>query len=201
MRSYGETRCIDQMRPKTQMKMKDTKKHRAIHCMNCRTGCRSSEKIWSMTVALTPKDRDSARSSHELPLESRANVETGSGKHSVYTHFPKDPFCLKTKITSRRRAGTDVLRADKFGDLITADHKILSEGIESRDTHRYAVVVQDWATKRLQSYPCKTKTYQETQKSPMKFLEQDLTYQLQGHCQESRVIAHHLLQARLRRLQ
>ena len=40
-----------------------------------------------------PKDRDTASSSHELPLESRAKVEPGSGKHSVYTHFPKDPNC------------------------------------------------------------------------------------------------------------
>ena len=62
-------------------------------------------------------------------------------------------------------------RAEYFGDLITADHKILSEGSESRNTHRYAVVVQDLATQWFRSYPCQTKTSQETQKSPMKFLE------------------------------
>ena len=28
-----------------------------------------------------------------------------------------------------------------FGDLIKADHKVLSEGCESRNNHRYAVVV------------------------------------------------------------
>ena len=47
-----------------------------------------------------PKDRDTASSSHELPMESRAKVEPGSGKHSVCTHFPKDPncdICLKNK--------------------------------------------------------------------------------------------------------
>ena len=32
------------------------------------------------------------------------------------------------------------------GDSITADHKILGEGCESRNNHRYAVVVQDLAT-------------------------------------------------------
>ena len=112
-----------------------------------------------------------------LPMEPRAKVEPRSGKHSVYTHFPKDPhceICLKTKITRasyRRRAGTVVPRAEHFGDLITVDHKILSEGSESRNNHRYAVVVQDLATQWLQSYPCKTKTSQETQKSLMKFLE------------------------------
>ena len=33
------------------------------------------------------------------------------------------------------------------------------------------MVVQDLATQWLQSYPCNTKSSQETQKSPMKFLE------------------------------
>ena len=33
--------------------------------------------------------QDTASSSHELSMESRAKVELGSGKHSVYTHFPK----------------------------------------------------------------------------------------------------------------
>ena len=62
-------------------------------------------------------------------------------------------------------------RADNFGDLMTADHKILSEGSESRNNHRYAVAVQDLATPWIQSHPCKTKTSQETQRSLQKFLE------------------------------
>ena len=116
-------------------------------------------------------------SSHEPPMEPRAYVEPSSGKHSVFTHFPKDPnceMCLKTKITEascRRRADTVVPRAEHFGDLIGADHKVLSEESEARNNHRYAVVVQDLATQLLQSYPCKTKTSQETQKILMKVLE------------------------------
>ena len=58
-----------------------------------------------------------------------------------------------------------------FGDLITADHKVLSDNCESRNNHRYAVVVQDLATQWIQAYPCKTKTSQETQRSLQKFLE------------------------------
>ena len=104
--------------------------------------------------------QNTSKSSHELPMGPRAKVEPGSGKHSVYTHFPKDPncdICLKTKITRascRRRTGTVVSRAEQFGDLITANHKVLSEESESRNSHRYAVVVQDLATQWLQSYPC-----------------------------------------------
>ena len=53
-----------------------------------------------------------------------------------------------TKITRapcRRRTGEAIPRAGSFGDLITADHKVLSEGSESRNNHRYAAVVQDLA--------------------------------------------------------
>ena len=115
--------------------------------------------------------QDTSKSSHELPMEPRAKVELGSGNHIVYTHFPKDPncdICLRTKIaraSCRRRAGTVVPRAENFGDLITADHKILSEGSESRNNHRYALVVQDLATQWLQPCPCETKTSQETRRA------------------------------------
>ena len=64
-----------------------------------------------------------------------------------------------------------VPRAVNFGDLMTADHKVLSDNCESRNNHRYAVVVQDLATQWIQAYPCKNKTSQETQRSLQKFLE------------------------------
>ena len=44
-------------------------------------------------------------------------------------------------------------------------------GCESRNKHRFVVVVQDLATQWIQAYPCKTKTSQETQRSLQKFLE------------------------------
>ena len=101
------------------------------------------------------RSQDTSKSSHELPMEPRAYVEPGSGKHSVFTHFPNDPncdICLTTKITRascRRRAGTVVPRAEHFGHLIPADQKVLCEESESRNNHRYAVVVQDLATQWL----------------------------------------------------
>ena len=58
-------------------------------------------------------------------------------------------------------------------NLITTDHKVLSEGCESRNNHRYATVVQDLATQWIQAYPCKTTTSQETLRSLQKFLEPD----------------------------
>ena len=118
-----------------------------------------------------------ASSSHEASLEPIFKRREDLCKHSVYTHFPKDrncEICQRTKITRapcRRRTGRVEPRAEKFGDLITADRKVLSEGCESRNNHRYAVVVQDLATQWIQSYPCKTKTSQETERSLQKFLE------------------------------
>ena len=127
-----------------------------------------------------PEHRDShSSSSHEVSLEPTSTRSEDLGKHSVYTHFPKDrncEICQRTKFTRapcRRRNGGAVPRAEHFGDLITADHKVLSASCESRNNHRYAIVVQDLATQWIQSYPCRIKTSQETQRSLQKFLEPD----------------------------
>ena len=118
-----------------------------------------------------PEHGDShASSSHEVSKEPKF-------KSSVLIHFPKDrncEICQQTKITRapcRRRSGGAVPRAENVGDLTTADHKVLSENCESRNNHRYAVVVQDLATQWIQSYPCKNKTSQEKQRSLQKFRE------------------------------
>ena len=69
-------------------------------------------------------------------------------------------------LTSAKKQQRSILRTEKYGDLTTAEHKILNEGRESRNSHRYAVVVQVLAT---QWNPCKTKTSQETEKNSRKF--------------------------------
>ena len=106
--------------------------------------------------------------SHEASLEPTTKRREDLVKHSVYTHFPKDrncEICKTTKITRapcRRRNGEAVPRAEKFGDLITSDHKVLSDNCESRNNHRFAVVVQDLATQWIQAYPCtKTKLHKK----------------------------------------
>ena len=99
-----------------------------------------------------------ASSSHEVSLELIFKRREDLGDHSVYTHFTQDrncEICKRTKITRapcRRRNAEAVPRAVNFGDLITADHKVLSENCESRNNHRYAIVVQDLATQWIQAY-------------------------------------------------
>ena len=66
-------------------------------------------------------------------------------------------------------------RAEHFGDLIAADHEVLSEESESRNNHRYAVAVQDLATQWIQPYKCKSESSHETQKNLTKFLEPTYT--------------------------
>ena len=91
-----------------------------------------------------------------LLMESRAKVEPGSGMHSVHTHFPKDPQ-LRYLLEDENNEGFL--------------QKMYWHSRAQSGKYRDAVVVQDLATQWLQSYPCKTKTSQETQKSLMKFLE------------------------------
>ena len=98
-------------------------------------------------------------------------------KHSILTHFTKDrncKVCNRTKIATapcRKRTGTAIPRAENFGDLMTANHKVLSDGSESRNNRRYSVVVQDLSTQWIQSFPRKTKTLHETERSSQKFVE------------------------------
>ena len=70
-----------------------------------------------------------AHISHDSDSERLSKV--ASRKHSIETHFPRDrncDICLRTKITRgpcRKRTGTVVPRAEKFGDLTTADETII----------------------------------------------------------------------------
>ena len=106
-----------------------------------------------------PAYRDApASSSREAASEPRGKVV--SGKHSIKTHFPKDrncDICIRTRkqgfLAEDALAEPYLVRI--FCDLITTDHKVPSEGCESRNNHRYVIVVQDLATQLIQSYRAK----------------------------------------------
>ena len=57
-----------------------------------------------------------------------------------------------TRFSCKERTGDAVPRAKKFGDLITADHKLVNEDGESRNNRGVAFVVQDLATQWIESY-------------------------------------------------
>ena len=141
--SFGETRCVKPQKSKTKIKNGESEEVQYIHIYishELRDWLQEfRENLVDESTSTEPWQnpeqgtQDTSKSSHELPMEPVAKVEPGSGKHSVYTRFPKDPncdICLKTKITWafwRRLAGTVVPRAELFGELITAGHKVLSE--------------------------------------------------------------------------
>ena len=135
MRSYGKTRCKHQQKPKTINKNEGREEVQSdlLHDLpdwpqEFKEHLVDESSFLEPRRNPAPKDQDTSSSSHELPMQ-RAKVELGSGKHCVFTHFPKNPncdICLKTKITRascRRRAGTVVPKAENVGDLITVDHK------------------------------------------------------------------------------
>ena len=119
--------------------MKTTKNYEVNYCKICRTGYRTSKRTWWIRVFDHINTLPALLMNHRWSCEQ---VALGPGKHSIFTHFQKDrncDICLRTRITRascRRLAGTVVPKAENFGDLITADHKVLSEGCESRHTRR-----------------------------------------------------------------
>ena len=116
--------------------MKATEKYKAIYSMTCRTGCRISEKFWSMKIVLWSQGETLRQRIETLPVlltnyqwshEQQWN-RVAVSMVSTRT-FPKNPncdICMKSKTTEascRRRAGTVLPRAENFGDMITADHR------------------------------------------------------------------------------
>ena len=59
---------------------------------------------------------------------------------------------------------------ERFGAVLTADHKVFDDEQESSLHHKYAVVVQDQPTHLIQSEPCKNKSAQEMQRCLGTFL-------------------------------
>ena len=94
------------------------------------------------------------------------------GKHNFFSHLPKDPnceVCRQMKITRAPWIRHRPQRAETFGCISSADHKILNEETESRFQHRYSVVVQDLAIQWIRSCPCKSKSAKETMSSLRRF--------------------------------
>ena len=96
----GDTYWPSQPKIQNQIKTKTTRQNGATRCvLTYRNGCKSSEE--NRVDDRVPEHRDShACSSHGLSLEPTRSADLG--KHSVYTHLPKDrncEICQRTKIT------------------------------------------------------------------------------------------------------
>ena len=104
--------------------------------------------VWLQPFTANVEDPEA----HLLARSSeRANSDSEGGASKVETL--KRKHCVDFRKNQKR----SIQRTEKYGDLTTAEHKILNEGRESRNNHRYGVVVQVLAT---QWNPCQTKTSQ-----------------------------------------
>ena len=131
--NHEQGRQANQTPPKTNKKETMIERGHQLFAVSGRASSEIPEWVQEIRENLVddevPEHRDShASSSHEVSLEPTFKRREDLGKHSVYSHFPKDrncEICQRTKITRapcRRRNGGAVPRAENFGDLITADH-------------------------------------------------------------------------------
>ena len=107
---------------------------------------------------------------HPHSIRSRISDDRGNEikESPCFYSLPKRPG-LRCLLENQNNKGS--LQKTHWRSSTRADHKVLNEGCESRDNHRYAVVVQDLATQWIKSHPCKTKSSHDTEKSLSKFLE------------------------------
>ena len=140
---------MSQQKPKTQTKMETKRLYGKNRCVICQNGYKKLRRILWMKVFQLIGTHPRVLFVNHLQSREEKLYRVGT---LIYTHFPKDRDCdiyMRTKITRppcRGRIGGAVLRAENFGDLMRADHKVLSDNCESRNNHRYAIVVQDLAT-------------------------------------------------------
>ena len=91
-------------------------------------------------------------------------------QEDLETHVPAHPFGRENSDSEGDASEVETQKR-KHSVKTHFPKDRICEGMKSRNNHQYAVVVQDHATQWIQSYPCKTKTSQETVKSPRKILE------------------------------
>ena len=122
----------------------------------------SQEFTENLVDERVPAHRDApASSSREPPVE--ISEKSGIGQ-AQYFSLPEGPKLRHLHEDNKgpfaeNALATDIPRAEIFGDLITADHKVLSEGCESRNNHRYAVVVQDFGNPVVTILPVQNKNF------------------------------------------
>ena len=126
---------------------------------------------WQVSGWRSFRIKRSTRKHLSRTASSGTSVQRGVGQARHFYTLPE-----KTEIAKSRRGPTlqgplaENARATKYiqqknCDIITADHRVVSEDCESRNIHRCADVEQDLATQWLQSCACETKSFQETEKS------------------------------------
>ena len=128
-----------------------------------------------------------------LPRTLQQNqLHTLHGESSIHSLIfligPNCEVCRRPKVTRApcKRNPDDradrIKIAERFGDMIAADHKVLDEEQESRLHHKCGVVAQDLATQWIQSNPWKTKSAEEIERSQRTFSNSEEKPQMCSGC-------------------
>ena len=88
----------------------------------------------------------------------RLGTDSKSGRKNKKHNFSLASKCRDCDVCWRTKRNVLLQKANwwssttrkKFGNSIKADHELMNEGCESRDSHRYAVVVQNVVTQCVQ---------------------------------------------------
>ena len=167
---YWETSCEILQKHKTPINIRTPYRYGETCCEICEEFTEKFRRWWSVSIKGHPQALLMNQIRNVLQKWHRGNTvfSLTSRKTKIAKHA-REPK-LQGFLT-RNALVMQYFVQIIFGDLITNYQKILGGVCESRNNHRHAVVVQDLATQWIQSYPCKTKTSQETQRSLQKFLE------------------------------
>ena len=148
--------------------MKTTKEYGETRCVICQNGLKSLRRILWTRVSQNTETHPRVLLVNYLQSrkEKWCRVSTVfiiTSRRTEIATFTSEPKLQR--LPCRKRTGTVVPRAENFGDLITADHKVLGEGCESRHNHRNAVVFHNHTRG-------KQKLLRQRTKCLRKFLEQ-----------------------------
>ena len=138
--------------------------------MICQNGYRFKGNLADESV---PEHRDASSSSHESLWEPRAKVV--SGKHSSFTHFPKDrncDICLRNKIT-QKTPWYSRAQSGKIGDLM-----IVSTKYSAKDVNLETVIDSLWWYKTWQhsGYNHTQKFLEPTRKPKVTYTDYSLEF-------------------------
>ena len=157
---HGATRRSTQPKPKTPIKMETTSKYGATHHFpKYLNASKNFKRISWMNESLNIETHTRVLTMN--PLKSRWDEWYRANRVFILTSPATEIARSVRGPKLQEPLAEDVLVESylvqkHFGDLITTDDKILAEGCESRNNHRYAIVVQDLVTHWIQSCPCKT---------------------------------------------
>ena len=176
MMDRGNLRKSKPTTSQNQIKRKPRQNGETRVILKSRNGCKNSREIWWMMKFHYRESLTPILLANHLYNRLQRDVRIWVSTVCIFIS-PKTEIAKSVNGPKLRGPLAEDGRAKPYLErwilvtLITADHKVLSDNCESRNNHRYAIVVQDSATQWIQTYPCKTKTSQENERSLPKHLE------------------------------